>query len=168
MIISRQPGQTQATAHPLLTVSLLLIFSLLAPCCVRAGQRKALVIGNAAYKNYPLKNPVNDADAMATALRRNNFQVQLLKNTNLRKMKNAIRSFGRDLQKGDTGLFYFAGHGIQYNGSNYLIPVGAIIEDEADVEYEAFDAGRILSKMELAGNDVNIVILDACRNNPFA
>jgi uncharacterized caspase-like protein len=83
-------------------------------------------------------------------------------------MKEAIRAFGKRLQKGGVGLFYFAGHGMQMKGRNYLIPVDAKIESASDVEYEAVDAGRVLGKMEDAGNTLNIVILDACRDNPFA
>lgn len=130
--------------------------------------RSALVIGNAAYKISPLHNPVNDANDIAAALERNGFQVKLLKNGKKRQMEDAIRTFGKKLRNGGVGLFYFAGHGVQYEGRNYLVPVSARIEDEADIEYETVDANKVLSKMELAGNDVNIVILDACRNNPFA
>ncbi len=153
---------------PTLIFSFLLLLPLQSRVSAAEIQRKALVIGNAAYKNYPLKNPVNDATGMANALKKNGFQVTLLKNAGQRKMEEAIHHFGRQLQRGDVGLFYFAGHGIQHKGRNYLIPVNARILDEADVKYKAVDAGTVLSKMELAGNDVNIVILDACRNNPFA
>lgn len=83
-------------------------------------------------------------------------------------MEDAVRNFGKKLRKGGVGLFYYAGHGIQVNGKNYLIPIDAKIESESDVKYESVDAGRILGKMEDAENDVNIVILDACRNNPFS
>jgi len=84
-------------------------------------------------------------------------------------MVTAIREFGRQIkQQGGVGLFYYAGHGIQVKGCNYLIPLGAVIESEGDARFEAVDAGFVLSKMEDAGNDMNIVILDACRNNPFA
>ncbi|MEE8383301.1 MAG: SUMF1/EgtB/PvdO family nonheme iron enzyme [Thermodesulfobacteriota bacterium] len=86
---------------------------------------------------------------------------------NQRNMKQAIRRFGKQLRKGGVGLFYFAGHGIQVKGSNYLIPIGAEIETEPDVEYEAVDAGRVLAQMEDAGNSLNVIILDACRDNPF-
>jgi hypothetical protein len=131
-------------------------------------QRIALVIGNSRYMNAPLRNPVNDATDMASALKKLGFEVILKTDVNQRAMKESIRSFGKELQKGGVGLFYFAGHGIQYNGSNYLMPVHAEIKSEADVEYEAVDAGRVLAQMERAGNNLNIIILDACRNNPFA
>ncbi len=131
-------------------------------------KRQALVIGNSSYAASPLKNPVNDATDIATALKKRGFKVQLLRNADQRQMENAIQSFGKGLRAGGVGLFYYAGHGIQYSGRNYLIPINARIESESDVKYDAVDAGRVLGKMEDAGNDINIVILDACRNNPFA
>ena len=83
-------------------------------------------------------------------------------------MKREIQAFGEKLQKGGVGLFYYAGHGIQVNGHNYLLPVGAAIEHEKQVEYEAVDMGAVLSEMDYAHNRLNIVIMDACRDNPFA
>lgn len=129
--------------------------------------RLALVIGNGAYKKAPLRNPVNDAYDMAEALRKMGFEVIHKENASQRSMENAIRYFGKRLRKGGVGLFYFAGHGIQVKGINYLIPVDARIESESDVKYECVDAGRVLGKMEDAGNHLNIVVLDACRDNPF-
>ena len=130
--------------------------------------RLALVIGNGAYQNAPLKNPTNDAEDMAATLKKLGFKVILNKNADQRIMEDSIRYFGRQLRNGDVGLFYFAGHGVQVEGRNYLIPIDARIESESDVKYEAVDAGRILGKMEDAENRLNIVILDACRNNPYA
>ncbi len=132
------------------------------------SRRIALVVGNASYPQYPLKNPLNDARGMATVLKKSHFEVTLLENAGRRKMNEAISAFGKRLYNVDVGLFYFAGHGVQFEGSNYLIPVDAVINDEVDVKYEAVNASRILDKMKQAKNDVNIVILDACRNNPFA
>lgn len=86
----------------------------------------------------------------------------------LRTMETAIRRFGKNLGNGDVGLFYYAGHGLQVKNHNYLIPVGATLESEGDVKYEAVDAGLVLAKMEDAENKLNIVILDACRNNTFS
>ena len=158
---------------------ILLFFVLLLPCTgltqdraikqkpVTGEARSALVIGNAAYDNAPLANPVNDARDIAAALKKAGFSVDLLLNGNQRKMKEAILKFGRTLRHGGVGLFYFAGHGIQINGINYLIPVNANINNEAEVQYEAVEAGRILSQMQLAGNQLNMVFLDACRNNPY-
>lgn len=131
-------------------------------------QRVALVIGNAAYKDAPLRNPVNDATDIAAALRTLGFSVTLKSNANQRQMKDAIRDFGNQLAKGGVGLFYFAGHGIQFRGRNFLVPVGANIERESHVEDETVDAGFVLAQMEEARNRVNIVVLDACRNNPYS
>jgi len=142
------------------------LFLLTAPAF--AAGRYALVIGNSAYTDKPLKNPANDAGDMAQSLRTLGFDVQLKTNASLREMEDAIRDFGVKLKRGGVGLFYYAGHGIQVQGVNYLVPVGARLATESDAKYECVDAGRVLGKMEDAGNELNIVILDACRNNPFA
>ncbi|WP_418320481.1 caspase family protein [Piscinibacter sakaiensis] len=131
------------------------------------GPRVALVIGNAGYRTMPLTNPVNDARAVADALQRLGFKVIRRENASQQQMHDAVREFG-DALKGGVGLFYFAGHGVQVKGSNFLIPVDAAIEREDEVPYKAFDVGLVLAKMETAKNPLNIVILDACRNNPFA
>lgn len=131
-------------------------------------QRVALVIGNGDYKNSPLKNPVNDATDMAKKLEALGFKVKRLLNADQVEMKKAVRQFGVDLKKGGVGLFYYAGHGMQVKGNNYLIPVGVDIAEEDEVEDLAVDASLILRKMQSADNRLNIVLLDACRNNPFA
>ncbi|MBI4642094.1 MAG: caspase family protein [Candidatus Tectomicrobia bacterium] len=133
-----------------------------------AQRRTALVIGNAAYEVGPLRNPVNDAIDMAMTLRQLGFEVTLLRDVDLRAMEEAIDAFSLQLRQGGVGLFYFAGHGVQVNGENYFIPVGARIDKETDVKYEAMHIGRVLDNVSDAGNDMNIIILDACRNNPFA
>jgi len=133
-----------------------------------AEQRVALVIGNNAYKDAPLTNPVNDARAMADALRSAGFTVSLRTDISHRDVLVALREFGDALRRGGVGVFYFAGHGMQIKGRNYLIPAGATIEREDEVAYAAVDAQAVLDKMEAAGNATNLVILDACRNNPFA
>jgi uncharacterized caspase-like protein len=130
-------------------------------------QRIALVIGNSSYSSGPLKNPVNDATDMAAALQKLGFKVNLKKNANLETMEEAIEDFGNRLKKGGVGLFYYAGHGVQVNGVNYLIPIGAKVNKESDVRYKAVNAGQILDEMANANNGLNIVILDACRDNPF-
>lgn len=131
-------------------------------------QRSALVIGNSAYGTGPLKNPVNDATDMATTLQKLGFKVMLKKNANLETMEEAVENFGNSLKRGGVGLFYFAGHGVQVNGINYLIPIGAKINKESDVKYRSVDANKILDEMANANNGLNIVILDACRDNPYA
>jgi len=133
-----------------------------------AEPRIALVIGNSAYAEGALANPVNDARDMATTLRQFGFEVLSGGDLNRRQMEDLIREFGRKIRKGGIGMFYFAGHGFQVNGANYLIPIGAVINGEAEVRYEAVDAGFVLAQMEEARNRLNIVVLDACRNNPFA
>ncbi|MCH8886841.1 MAG: caspase family protein [SAR324 cluster bacterium] len=130
-------------------------------------RRVALVIGNANYKSAPLRNPVNDARSMAATLREVGFEVISVENGTRRKMILAIRDFGNALKRGGVGLFYYSGHGIELRGRNYMIPVGAEVETEDEVEFEGVDAGRVLRAMERANNEMNIVILDACRNNPF-
>jgi DNA uptake protein ComE-like DNA-binding protein len=130
-------------------------------------QRIALVIGNGAYSAGPLKNPVNDATDMAVALKRAGFTVMLKKNANLQEMVEAIETFGNNLKRGGVGLFYYAGHGVQVSSVNYLLPISAKINKETDVRFQAVDAGRVLAEMENANNGLNIVILDACRDNPF-
>lgn len=129
--------------------------------------RVALIIGNSAYKDFPLANPTNDARDIAVALASLDFQVILRENVNQRAMKQAIREFGDRIKAGSVGLFYFAGHGIQIKGRNFLLPVGSDIQREDEVEDESVDVNLILEKMEAAGNRLNIVVLDACRNNPF-
>jgi uncharacterized caspase-like protein len=129
--------------------------------------RIALVIGNSHYKSAPLKNPVRDAKLMAQSLTDVGFEVDARFDLNRNEMLRAIRDFGDTLrQSGGVGLFYFAGHGMQVNGRSYLIPVSADIRVEADVELEAVDAQRVLARMEEANNRLNLVVLDACRNNP--
>ena len=136
---------------------------------VNSDKRIALVIGNAAYtKAKPLANPANDATDMAAALKLLGFEVISGTNQNKRQMETLIRDFGSKLASGGIGLFYYAGHGLQVNGENYLVPIDADIPQEDEVKYAAVPIGLVLDKMTSAKNDLNIVILDACRNNPFA
>ena len=135
---------------------------------MQSEPRVALVIGNGSYESAPLRNPVNDARAITKVLTNLGFTVTEKENLDQKEMKREIQAFGQRLIKGGVGLFYYAGHGMQVNGRNYLIPVGAHIEHEKHVEYEGVDAGSVLSEMEFARNRLNIVILDACRDNPFA
>lgn len=137
-----------------------------------AAPRVALVIGNADYgpEIGRLKNPVNDARLMAETLQGLGFKVDLVLDADSKTMKQAIKGFGAKLREAGadaTGLFYYAGHGLQVDGENYLVPVGAAIESEADAEFEAVPAAYAVKQMEVAGNAVNLVFLDACRNNPL-
>jgi len=133
-----------------------------------AEKRLALVIGNADYKyTGVLTNPINDARAIKNALEELGFEVIKYENSNQEIMKRAIDDFGNKLKNYTVALFFYAGHGVQVNGNNYLIPVDVKLENENDVEYDAVRADRVLAKMESAGTNTNIVILDACRDNPF-
>jgi uncharacterized protein len=128
---------------------------------------KALVIGNSGYKLHPLKNPVNDATDIAKTLRQMKFSVTEQHNLDRKGLRKTIRAFVKTLKSGDLGLFYYAGHGSQVDGLNYLIPVNADIDTEEDVPDEAVQANYILRLMEQSGNGVNVVIFDACRNNSY-
>jgi tetratricopeptide (TPR) repeat protein len=132
------------------------------------GRRLALVIGNGNYsKAPPLKNPPNDARDVAARLKAFGFEVTTGINLNQREMKRLIRGFGLTLRAGGAGLFYYAGHGVQSKGHNYLIPIDADIQSEAEVEDFGVDVNLVLNFMDEAQNGLNIVILDACRDNPF-
>lgn len=131
-------------------------------------RRIALVIGNSGYKFSPLVNPGNDARAIGAALRESGFTVSEKRNLGQAAMRQAIREFGDELVKGGVGLFFYAGHGIQLKGRNYLIPVGADIQREDEIEDQSVDVNLVLQKFGAAKNALNILILDACRNNPFA
>jgi tetratricopeptide (TPR) repeat protein len=132
-------------------------------------KRTALVIGNSNYqKAGQLSNPVNDATDMAKALTELGFDVILLKDSNLRQMGEALDEFHAKLRQGGVGVFYYAGHGMQVDGENYLIPIDAKLARKQDTPYESLAVGKILGAMEDAANNVNIIILDACRDNPFS
>lgn len=133
-----------------------------------AEQRVALIIGNANYQEgKQLPNPRNDAQDMAQTLRSLGFDVILGEDLTLEAMEERARTFGERLRKGGVGLFYYAGHGLQIEGKNYLIPVNADIRSRTDVKFKALEVGYVLGQMEEAKNALNIVILDACRDNPF-
>ena len=136
----------------------------------QAQQRLALVMGNANYSIISkLKNPLNDATDIAVKLRKLGFQVvSLKKDLNHQQMTTAIRNFGNQIKAGDIALFYYAGHGVQSSDEqNYLIPLKADIKDESDLAYKAINASWVLSKLQLSKPMLKIMILDACRDNPF-
>jgi hypothetical protein len=139
-----------------------------------ADKRVALVIGNSAYTNIaPLRNPVKDARLIADTLSGLGFtltgggaQIDLDK----AGFDRAVQSFGAQMSSADVALFYYAGHGIQLRGANYLVPVGANVTREADAEFQMLNVNRVLEQMDPTdgpGGRLNVVILDACRNNPF-
>lgn len=147
-----------------------LLFWMLVPLPVSATEeaRTALVIGNGAYQESPLRNPANDAHDIAAKLRELGFQVIERLDANRQTMRQALRDFEQQLrQRGGVGLFYYAGHGVQLKGQNYLIPIGGDILREFEIPDESVEADAVLRAMEAAGNGFNIIILDACRNNPF-
>ncbi|MGZ5841245.1 MAG: caspase family protein [Xanthobacteraceae bacterium] len=132
------------------------------------GNRIALVIGNAAYKNVPaLTNPTRDADTIASALRSAGFQtVQLRSDLTREKLTDALQTFAAEADKADWAVVYFAGHGLEVNGINYLIPVDARLAIDRDVEFEAVPLDRVMSAVGSAKR-LRLVPLDACRDNPF-
>ena len=137
---------------------------------IAPDQRQALVIGNSEYTHAGvLRNPVNDAQAISDTLRQLDFEVMTLTNASQREMEQSIRDFGKNLQgRNGVGLFFYAGHGMQIDGENYLLPIDIDPVTEEDVRYDAVPLGRLLGQMRSSGNQMNLIVLDACRNNPFA
>jgi uncharacterized caspase-like protein len=132
-----------------------------------ARKQVALVIGNAAYSNRPLANSVRDAQAIAARLRDLHFDVTLATDADRKAMGQAIDNFVNKLATGDVAFFYYSGHGVQVDGENYLIPTDYQGQSETDVRYDAHPAGRIQERMERSGAQLNIMVLDACRDNPY-
>ena len=138
------------------------------PVAIETNEKRyALVIGNAAYKDNPLKNPVNDATDIADKLRNLNFEVMLLTDNNKREMIDAINNLDIKAKGYDAVMFFYAGHGMQSKSKNYLIPVDVAMGAESDLEFECVDVDRVLAKMEDAQCNIKMIVLDACRNNPF-
>lgn len=145
---------------------ILLVFFLgLSSPAFSVERRIALVIGNAKYKEAPLSNPVNDANDMEAALKSSGFRVIKALDATQKQMNRAIFEFGELLTHDSVALFYYAGHGLQVRGKNYLIPVDAEIKSESSVRVESVDVDGVLD--QLSNSELNVVILDACRNNPF-
>jgi len=155
-------------------LSLFILF-VLAPICLLAqlspsyaDKRIALVIGNAHYKNTPaLVNPVNDANDVAQALTAVGFEVNLKLDAGKREIDQALAQFARDSSRADAALFYYAGHGMQYQGHNFLMPVDAELQDEISIRYELTSLDNVKEALQRS-NGVKIMILDACRTNPLA
>ena len=167
-----QCGKRQAVFRRLAFILILApLVALMTFSPANAEKRVALVIGNAGYRNVArLRNPVNDAKLMAATLRALGFtlvgdgaQLDLDKP----QFESAVQKFGALAQGADVGLFYYAGHGVQVGGKNFLAPVEANLTKEADVYLQMVDAEAVLSQMEGSGARLNLVLLDACRNNPF-
>ena len=133
-----------------------------------ASPRVALVVGNASYQQGRLANPTNDAQDVSRALRQLGFQVDLVQDTNRSNLHRAIQKFRSKLNsKTEVALFFYAGHGAQFEGQSFLLPLRANIKTAADLEIEALSAKSILTQMRSTGSLVNIMILDACRNLPY-
>jgi uncharacterized caspase-like protein len=131
------------------------------------GKRVALVIGNSNYRTHPLRNPLNDANDVSSALKSSGFQVIDLRDASLQQMRAGVRQFGDRLISNDVGLVYYSGHGIEVKGRNYFIPVNADIQREDEIADQGLDVSLVLEKMSTAGKGVNILIVDACRDDPF-
>ena len=149
----------------LLTLAIFAQDRTIRPITVR--QKLALVVGNASYAKSPLVNPVRDANAVATELRGLGFTVTVRDNLSLRDFSRAVDDFAGRLQSGDLALFYYSGHGMQVDRENYLLPVDFEAASEADVPYAAYPANRVRDKLERSGARLRLLILDACRDNPY-
>jgi formylglycine-generating enzyme required for sulfatase activity len=153
--------------HRLLRILGLLLVTLNAMAQAPAERRIALVIGNSAYPASPLKNPGNDARAMAAKLKKLGFEVVARENLSTRQISTTLREFRSRLQPGAVALFFYAGHGMQVKGINYLPSVDANIASEEDVPLNSINVNQVLEIMDDAKTRLNLVFLDACRNNPF-
>lgn len=154
--------------HKPVILLLVALFALTGAKNASAEKRFALVIGNAAYEKQALVNPERDAALMSETLKSVGFEVTTLINADRITMRRAMLAFGRRLRgSSDVGLFYYAGHGVQVGGENFLIPIGSAIQDEFEVPIEGVSINEFLQTMQRSSSRINIVILDACRNNPY-
>ena len=135
---------------------------------VADDRQMALVIGNSNYRVGALKNPVNDAQAVSASLRALGFEVALHENTSLRDMIEAFRQFSLSARTARVRVVFYAGHGVQVKGRNYLLPVDTEIRAEDEVAAKSADLNELLERLGTMQQGINIVILDACRNNPFS
>jgi carboxyl-terminal processing protease len=151
-----------------IVIATLLASSVLGAFGAPVERKTALVIGNAAYKVGALKNPVNDAQAIAAQLRVLGFDVMLRENLGLREMIESFRQFSIAGRAADVRLVFYAGHGVQVKGRNYLLPVDTEIRGEDEMPAKSADLNELLERMGTIKQGINIFILDACRNNPFS
>jgi len=160
----------------ILTILLLLTITLSANTerslkMMKSEQRVALVIGNNSYTSKRLsnlRNPVNDAKAMELKLKSLGFRVNYGENLSVRDMDKQLNNFSKKLRRGGVGLFFFAGHGVEHGGKNYLMGKDSNLVDKEDIAYESLELNKVIDKMRNSGNRLNIVLLDACRNDPFS
>jgi uncharacterized caspase-like protein len=144
------------------------LVGLAAPPASADGKRVALVIGNGAYKSVPaLPNPPSDAGDIAAALRRLGFAVTLITNASFDDMRRGLIALGRDAAGADMAAVYFAGHGMEISGENWLIPVDAELKKDTDAANEAISLRSVMLQVS-STTSLGLVVLDACRNNPFA
>jgi uncharacterized caspase-like protein len=128
----------------------------------------ALVIGNAAYPDAAkLRNPVHDAQDVSAAMAACNFSVATIVDSGLKGMERVLRAFKSDLKGSEVGLFFFAGHGMQIEGENYLNAIDTDFEDEMEAKHSSLALNKVIDLMERSGTATNIIVLDACRNNPY-
>lgn len=128
----------------------------------------ALVIGNGAYPSAPLRNPVGDARAVAETVKQLGYDVTLRENTSLRDLVEVLRDFSLRAAKASVRLVFYAGHGVQAKGRNYLLPIDADPRSEDDVATQSVDVGGFIDRLSALKTGTNVVVLDACRVNPFA
>jgi len=137
---------------------------------MKSEQRVALIIGNNDYQGAlpKLRNPINDARAIKNILETRGFNIIYREDVTKRDMREALNQFSKKIRKGGVGFFYFSGHGLEVDGQNYLIPIDAKIDEKSDTQDEAIALRKITKRMQNAKNRLNIVVLDACRNDPFS
>jgi uncharacterized caspase-like protein len=163
-IPASMPKAVSATSIPTLPVTIPVI----APSKTGdQGRRIALVIGNSAYQNVPaLPNPMKDSTAIAATLRNIGFDVMTVNDATREKMVDSLRNFANEAEKSDWALVYYAGHGMEVGGVNYLVPVDAKLAVDRDIQYEAVPLSQVLNAAD-AARKIKLVMLDACRDNPF-
>ena len=164
---SRNDGQASWRLHPMrLLLALLLLLS--APCGAWAEKRVALIIGNSSYRHAPtLANPGNDARDVSAIFKKLKFDVVDGQNLDRAGFEHVVQQFARSLEGADVGIFFYAGHGLQVGGRNYLVPVDAKLETISALDFEVVPLTLVQGTMERAAK-TNIIFLDACRNNPLA
>src|SRR5437868_2581506 len=152
----------------------LALFAMAALACAiaagpaRAAERVALLIGNNNYASTPLRNAANDAKDLGEALKELGFKVIVRENASRKDMIDGIREWGQALDGASTALFFYAGHAMQFKDRNYLIPIDAAMGSEEDVTFFSVEIGQVFDRMDRARTRFNFIILDACRDNPFA
>lgn len=162
----KHPLDTIKKRRAFLTCALIIFVAHLIPAAGPA--RRALIIGNSDYAAGPLRNPVNDAKDLSNVLKSSGFTVSMHSNRTLVEMESDILSFVASIRPGDIALFFFAGHGLQVDGINYLLPIDNSAIGPIDLRRRSIEAGTVVRSIANAGSALNIIILDSCRDNPIA